>query len=95
LKSDSGKYLARCNNCWNKAAYPDAAFVHVSTPTGNPYALWTPERLANGKWALKSDSGKYLSRCNGCVTGGTTPDYAFVANSNANAPYDQWTVNSV
>jgi len=38
FKADTGKYLARCNNCWSNAAYPDAAFVHVDNPVGNPWA---------------------------------------------------------
>jgi hypothetical protein len=30
LRADSGNFLARCNNCIPNAAYPDAAFIHVS-----------------------------------------------------------------
>jgi hypothetical protein len=70
--------LSRCNGCWAGGAAPDSAQVHVSNPNDGPWALWTPEKKSNGKWAFKSDNGKYLARCNGCVPGGAVPDFAFV-----------------
>ncbi|KDO35145.1 hypothetical protein SPRG_01212 [Saprolegnia parasitica CBS 223.65] len=46
LQADSGKFLARCNNCVG-GAYPDTAMVHAKTFNGTRYAQWTIE--ANGK----------------------------------------------
>lgn len=95
--SDSSNYVARCNNCIPGGAYPDSAFVHV-TPAqlaGAPWAQFTLERLSNGKYALKADSGNYLARCNNCVPGGAYPDNAFVHVTPAQltgAPWAQWEI---
>lgn len=94
FKADSGKYLSRCNGCWRGGAYPDSAFVHITTLSGNPYALWTPISLPNGKWALQADTGKFLARCNGCVSGASTPDFAFIHSSNQNDAWAQWEITS-
>ena len=95
LKSDTGKYLSRCNRCWlGDGAYPDSAFVHETNPS-NPWAKWTVESLGNGKYTLKGDNGKYLSRCNNCVTDGAYPDSAFVHETNPSNPWAQWTIKSV
>lgn len=90
FKGKNGKYLSRCRNCWlSGAAYPDSAFVHE---TGQePYSLWTPTLLPNGKYAFKSDNGNYLARCNGCVRA-SRPNFAFVHESNPNNPWAQWDV---
>ncbi len=32
LKSDSGKYLARCNGC-GSGAYPDSGAIHSTNPS--------------------------------------------------------------
>lgn len=86
--------MARCNNCWNTAANPDAAFVH-SDSSANLWAQWAPEDLGNGKWALKSDNGKYLARCNNCVTGGAYPDFAFVhVDSPSGKSWAQWKITN-
>ncbi len=73
LKADSGKYLARCNNCIVGGAYPDSLTIHVTDPS-LPYAQFTPEYLLNGKYALKADTGKYVARCNNCSPGSAVPD---------------------
>lgn len=88
--------MSRCNNCWGRGAYPDSVFVHISSLSGNPYALWTPVDAGNGKWAFRSDSGKYLGRCNNCVPGGAYPDFGFVHVDNyANSPWAQWNLKTV
>jgi hypothetical protein len=92
FKADSGNFLSRCNNCWNSGASPDSAMVHVTDAASGPWAQWTPENLGNGKWAFKSDTGKYLARCNNCVRGGSTPNFAFVHSTNSADPWAQWTV---
>ena len=79
---DTNKYLARCNKCWKKAAYPDSAFVHATNPNDS-WAHWTMINNGDGTYSFKSDTGKYLARCNNCVTGGAKSDFAFVhATSN-------------
>ncbi|KAF0707609.1 hypothetical protein As57867_006562, partial [Aphanomyces stellatus] len=40
LQSDSGHFLARCNNCV-KSIYPDSGFVHPPTSTVGSWAQWT------------------------------------------------------
>jgi len=70
--------LSRCNGCWVGGAYSDSATVHITTLSGNPYALWKPIQKANGKWAFQADTGKFLARCNGCAPGAAYPDFAFV-----------------
>jgi hypothetical protein len=65
LKSDTGLYVARCNNCVEGGIYPDFLTIHVSDPY-LPYAQFTPVRLHNGKYALRADNGKYVGRCRNC-----------------------------
>ena len=93
LKSDTGKYLARCNGCIPGGAYPDSAFIHVDSPDGAPWAQWEIERLGNGKYSLKSDSGNYAGRCNSCVPGGAYPDNVMVhCTDPENEPWAQWEI---
>ena len=93
LKARSGKYLARCTDCWVGGVRPDSAFVH-STSTYDSWAKWRFEKLSNGKWAIKSsDSGKYLSRCYKCVPGSPVDNFAFVhVDTPVNNPWAQWTI---
>ncbi|MGD1716334.1 fascin domain-containing protein, partial [Dapis sp. BLCC M172] len=44
-----------------------------------------------GKIALKSDNGKYVSRCNRCIKGGTSPDFLVINHNNPNSPNAQFT----
>jgi Zn-finger protein len=90
FKGSNGKYLSRCNNCWNSAAYPDAAFVH--TPDYQSWSLWTPVLNANGKYSFRSDNGKYLAKCNNCAYQGNTPNFAFVHEANPDNSWAQWDV---
>lgn len=90
LKGNAGKYLARCNGCWKGyGAYPDSAFVHGTDPSAS-WAKWTLEYRGNGKYTLKSDNGKYLARCNGCINGGAYSDSAFVHATDPSASWAQW-----
>ncbi|AOY83739.1 hypothetical protein BJP36_31290 [Moorena producens JHB] len=92
LKSDTGKYVARCNGCVARGAYSDFLTIHVSDP-GAAYAQFTPELLSNGKYALKADTGKYVSRCNGCSPTSAYPDTVTVHITDpTNAPYAQWNI---
>ncbi len=70
MKADNGNYLTRCTNCWRQGETGgiDSAFV-LATFAQNSAAQWTPVDVGNGKWALKGDNGKYLSRCRNCVQG--------------------------
>ncbi|MDJ0800591.1 MAG: hypothetical protein QNJ51_27925 [Calothrix sp. MO_167.B12] len=93
LKADSGKYMARCNNCISDGAYPDSVFVHATNPNGEPWAQWEIERLDNGKYTLKADSGNYAARCNNCVPGGAYPDNVMVHSTNPSGePWAQWEI---
>jgi hypothetical protein len=78
LKSETGKYLALCHNCWVEGAYPDSAFVYVDTFINNYQALWTPFWIGNGNWGLQGNNGKYLARCGDCVPNAAYLDLAFV-----------------
>ena len=95
LKADSGNYLGRCNSCVPGGTYQDSAFVHVTQAqlASSPYAQFSLQRLANGKYALQADTGNYLGRCNSCVPGGAYADGSFVHVSPAtlpSAPYAQF-----
>ncbi|KAH9148428.1 hypothetical protein LEN26_004498, partial [Aphanomyces euteiches] len=66
LKADSGKYLARCNNCL-KSGPADAAFVHADTWKSSPWAQFEVEYLKRASncifkdgdvIALQADTGK-------------------------------------
>ncbi len=90
LKSDTGKYAARCRNCVQGGAYPDFLTIHVDDPSA-AYAQFTPELLPNGKYALKADTGKYVSRCRSCSPGAAYSDTVTIhVDDPTNAPYAQW-----
>jgi hypothetical protein len=93
LKSDSGLYAARCNNCIPKEAYPDNVAVHVKDP-GKAFAQWYSQKLDNGNYAFKSvDSGKYMARCNNCIPGVAYPDNVFVhATDPEKEAWAQWEI---
>lgn len=95
FEADSGNYIARCNNCVPRAAYSDNIMVHVSSAelSNAPWAQFTLKRLKNGKYALQTDSGKYVARCNNCIPGGAKADMAFVHVTErelGDAPWAQW-----
>lgn len=79
LQSETGKYLARCQNCI-PGVTGDSAFVHVSD-SGNPFAQFTIEPAAEAnEFTLKSDNDKYLSSCPSCVPDQLVPGYKFNAS---------------
>lgn len=95
--SDSGKYLAECENCSPNGISPDMAFIYVShnAVKQTKEAQFTLVELANGKYAFQASSGNYLARCNGCVYGATYPDSADFHTSAADmpqSPWAQWTI---
>lgn len=90
LRSDSGKFAARCTGCIPKELYPDNMAVHV-TDVNQPFAQWYLQKLSNGNYALKSvDSGKYAARCRDCIPGALYPDSVFVQATDPNQPFAQW-----
>ncbi|GLE04174.1 hypothetical protein PINS_up013085 [Pythium insidiosum] len=91
LKSNTNMFLARCTNCIPNANFAESAFVETPDWRTTPRAQWTVEVLANGKIALKSDSGRYLSRCNQCAAG-DPPNRAFVQATSSADAVAQWTV---
>ena len=93
LKADDGKYAARCNNCIPNGAYPDSVFVHVGDLASSPWAYWELEKMDNGKYAFKADSGKYMARCNNCIPNGAYPDSVFAHVTNPEGePWAQWEI---
>ncbi|KAG9401732.1 hypothetical protein AC1031_007445 [Aphanomyces cochlioides] len=92
LKGDLGNYFARCNNCVPGARTPDEAFVHVSDWKSGPWAQFTCEDASNGKIALKADTGKYVTRCNGCVPGGPADVITMHVNNWRDGDAAQFTV---
>ncbi len=100
LRADTGNYLTRCNGCYRGAAYPDSATMHITQAVlaSSPYAHWTLEKLANGKYALRTDTGNYLARCNGGIPNAAHPDSAMVHVSGAqlkDSPWAQWTIEKL
>lgn len=92
LASSAGQYLARCAGCVPgvPSGSPDNTAVHVIDPNRS-VAQWTVKKLANGKFALRADTGKYLARCRGCIPG-VGGDSAFVHVSDPDAPFAQFTI---
>lgn len=96
LKADTGKYFARCNGCIRGGTTPDFITVHATNPEREPWAQFTLEQLPGGKVALRSDTGKYVARCNGCSSSSKYPDTVTVhMDSWRNAPWAQWTLVEV
>lgn len=94
LKADTGKYVARCNNCISRGTVVDFATIHATGATPPAFAQFTPELLPNGKVAFKADTGKYLARCRNCSPTASTPDTVTVHVADArNQPSAQWTVS--
>ncbi|KAI5190931.1 hypothetical protein NECID01_1226 [Nematocida sp. AWRm77] len=91
MKSDIGAYAARCDTCWKGASYPQSVFNHVTDPKGAPYAQWTITPQGNGQYAIKSDIGTYITRCNRCVPGMSNPDAAFVIDETPK-PQSLWKI---
>jgi hypothetical protein len=83
LQADTGKFFSRCNACQTTVnSVPDTVTVHSTAAT--PDSPWTRFEVVDaggGKIALKADTGKFVARCNGCVVGGTMPDFAFVQST--------------
>jgi hypothetical protein len=70
LNEGKEKYLASCKNCAQGALF-DSAYLHTDDPNRSK-AQWTVRTLANGKFALRSENGLYLRKCDFCVLDGTT-----------------------
>lgn len=94
LKADNGNYLSRCNGCITGATTQNFLTVHASGSAAPPAAAqFTPERLANGKIALKADNGQYVARCRGCSPGASQQDtVAIQVAAPSNTPSAQWTL---
>lgn len=70
LRADNGNYLSRCSGCipgLKEDLRTETVFLHVSEDKllNTAPAQWKLQKLDNGKYALKADDGKYLSRCQG------------------------------
>lgn len=88
----SGNFLTHCIKYWDRKAYDDSVFVHLSN-NNEIYSRWTPERQSNGKWAFRSENGKYLARCYNCAyTINGVTNMAFAHETNPNNLSAQWTL---
>jgi Papain-like cysteine protease AvrRpt2 len=94
FKADTGKFVARCENCVVGGSKPDFAFIQ-ETNSAQPYAQFTPELLPNGKYAFKADTGKYLARCDGCSPSCVHSTVTMHVTNAANEPYAQWAVSFI
>ncbi len=94
LKADNGNWVARCRDCIIGGVTPDFVTMHVPGTLPPPsFAQFTPVLLSNGKYALKADTGLYVSRCRDCSPGAAYPDQLTIHVTDPNtAPYAQWTV---
>lgn len=94
LRSDEGMYVARCEGCTTvrEGGINEVANIHVRQPSEGPWALFTPQRMANGKYVFQSDNGRYLARCNGCIEGSLQPDVAMMHEASPDAAWAQWNV---
>lgn len=68
LLSDVNKYAARCRDCWRNANHPDGVFNHVyyNQMIVSPWAQWKVDKHGDF-FSFKTDTGKYMARCSGCV----------------------------
>jgi hypothetical protein len=89
IKGSYGKYLALCYDCF-VGKIKDSATVHGTEIM--PEARWTPEKLANGKYAFKGINGKYLTRCYNCAKNINYANVPFVHVTSSSAKESQWTV---
>jgi hypothetical protein len=88
---DTGKYIARCRNCWQSAAYVDGLFI-VTGEANDSVAQFTMISNDDGTYGFKGDLGNYLARCHNCVTGATQSDFAFEHTNDPTAAYARWKV---
>jgi hypothetical protein len=84
-----GKFLALCYDCFS-GKIKESATVHGTESM--PESLWTPEKLANGKYAFKGSNGKYLARCYYCANNCIYPNVAYVHVGSSSVKETQWTV---
>lgn len=92
LKSDIGKYAARCHSCWKGGKYPDSVFNHVDS-IGPAYAQWKVEKVGD-KFAFKADTGKYMARCFLCLPGMAKDNAAMVHYTLPTGPA-LWSITTV
>lgn len=104
LRSDTGKYLARCYGCvpGNDNSPTNVATIHeeADDPAALPaHARFTLVPQADGRVALRTDSGMYMARCAGCtpkVQYADVNDVAFVhVRQPSEGPWALFTMNQM
>lgn len=90
LRSNVGYYLQICPTCWTQGGYATQKTTFVNGLDKNAAeAQWKPVNLKNGAWGFQGSNGQYLTRCAGCVTGGTA-DFAFSHVNQPDGGWSQW-----
>jgi hypothetical protein len=70
---------------------PDSVTTHILNADNAPYGQFEVVDAGNGRIALKSDTGKFVARCNNCIVGGRVPDFATVHATDPSATFAQFT----
>jgi hypothetical protein len=93
LQADTGKFFTRCDSCQKTVnSVPNTVTVHAtSAGPDQPWARFDVVDAGGGKIGFKADTGKFVARCNGCVIGGTQPDFAFIQSTGTSQPPEQFT----
>ncbi|PTL79538.1 hypothetical protein [Vitiosangium sp. GDMCC 1.1324] len=89
LKADTGSFLARCSGCQQTVTTPplaDTVTVHATSANAGSFTLFEVVNAGNGKIALKADTGKYMTRCNGCIAQATITDFATISDTGTAPP---------
>jgi hypothetical protein len=94
LKADTGNFFSLCNRCQQSVggSIPDTATVHATS--AGPDSQWTRFEVVDvggGKVALKADNGEFVVRCNGCIVGGSQPDFAVFKVTDSAQAFAQFT----
>lgn len=91
--ADTGNAIGRCNGCVINATTGDFMFAQGGNGD-NPFAKFTLKKLANQRYSMMGDNGKYVSRCQGCAPGSPAAANQSVvfSSNNSNSDFSQWNI---
>jgi hypothetical protein len=80
LQADTGSFFSRCKNSQQSVnnGAPDSITTHITNANPVPFAVFEVVDAGNGKIAFKADTGKFVARCQGCIIGGSVPNFVTV-----------------